>query len=134
VLHQASSCVWHVTLSVARLVTPLAVAEIVTEAARETRAVFTLNTGVFAPAGTTMLAGTVATLVLLLASRTVAPEVPGNVSVAVVLLVPTTELLVSAKDTGWAGCALAVRATGAEVLLAPRGSCTVSVALKLPAA
>ena len=71
-----------------------------------TATVETVNVAVLAPAFTSILVGTVATVVLLLDSETVAPEAgagPLKVTVAVEVFPPITELGFRLTDDGVGG-------------------------------
>lgn len=91
------------TVSVALLVAPPALAEIVTFELEVTEPATTSNVAVVAPAGTVMLAGTIARVVLLLVSLTTVPcEVAAALSVIVATDVPRLATVVgaSASDAG----------------------------------
>ena len=83
----------YLTVSLAVLVIPFSVAEIVTVVGFDTALVETVKVAVLAPAATTTLDGTVAAAVLLLERVTVTPPVgagPVSVTVPVDVLPPVT--------------------------------------------
>ena len=82
------------------------------------------------PAGTTRLAGRLATVRLLLASATVAPAAEVSSTVARTVWPPTTLVLASVTAVGvGGGAAVTFTTTGADTPTAPRLSVTVSLAL-----
>jgi hypothetical protein len=125
-----------VTWRVAEVLVLLYCAEITTEVGRETRVVVTLKLADVAPAGTMRLAGTVATLVLLLIRLiTAPPDGAGALSVTVPVEVkpPLTlvGLRVSARSVGSAddvGVKVKVGVgSGARVGVGVGGGATVGV-------
>jgi hypothetical protein len=118
--------VYLVTVSVAVVVLPFAVAEIVTAVLLATRPAMTMKVALWEPAGTVTLAGTLAAFALLLLSATTAPEVLDRVTVAVVVVPDAIVVLARASDAGTGGGVLAEMPIGADVVPAPSESRTVS--------
>jgi hypothetical protein len=110
---------------------PLAVARIDTTVSKRTLEVLTVNVALVEPTGMRTEAGTLATLLLLLANATVTPALLDTFIVAVVLLPPRTDVDANVSDigTGGGGRALTPIAIGAEVDAAPSVSVTVKLAV-----
>lgn len=98
---------------------------------RLTLEVLIVKVALVAPTGMITLAGTLATLGLLLANATVTPTLLETRTVAVVLRPPATltDARVNAVGVGGGALALAVIVMGAEVVAAPRLSVTVKRAV-----